>query len=342
MSYIDAACAQIACNLQKFQPQQLLWQSAECINLHKINLTVQSICGQTIQIVVTLFWYCVSSQVEDWAGSSSLQGLLLADWVIWTRAATGSLQQLAAGDHHALRGLADSAVLQLETVTTALRRYRQTAESNKQQNQKTADCGAQSQAATAGQSVVRSYLEVERKDGGCQQAAPSTPKQQQQTRRSTGDRPATPDAVELQPDHGPCGTKTSSNKSSSSSSSINERHLASPESSCGVSEQPSISSRASLGMSSGIVCCAGANNKYLTRQQLLGLQLLVAAGTCHREVAAALVAAGVQGASDFEWGQQLRLYWQAEEGQLQVRLYLGLLRSLFQYLWLQQCNGLCH
>jgi hypothetical protein len=56
----------------------------------------------------------------------------------------------------------------------------------------------------------------------------------------------------------------------------------------------------------------------LSWQQLQGLQLLAAAGACHREVAAALVSGGAKGPADFLWGQQLRHYYHVDTGQLQV------------------------
>jgi hypothetical protein len=63
---------------------------------------------------------------------------------------------------------------------------------------------------------------------------------------------------------------------------------------------------------------SSSSSKALSWQQLRGLQLLVASATCHREVAAALVEAGAKGPADFAWGQQLRHYYQEEDGQLQV------------------------
>jgi hypothetical protein len=55
----------------------------------------------------------------------------------------------------------------------------------------------------------------------------------------------------------------------------------------------------------------------LMQQQVLGLQALSAAAACHREVAAALVAAEA-GAASFEWIKQLRHYWQADTRELKV------------------------
>lgn len=59
-------------------------------------------------------------QVERWA-ATPCQVLFLADSVMWTRAASGALQQLAAGNSCAMRALFDAASLRLETVSAVLR-----------------------------------------------------------------------------------------------------------------------------------------------------------------------------------------------------------------------------
>jgi hypothetical protein len=65
-------------------------------------------------------------------------------------------------------------------------------------------------------------------------------------------------------------------------------------------------------------CRSSSSSVMLTWQQLQGLQLLAAAGTCHKEVAAALVEGGGKGPADFLWGRHLRHYYEEATGQLQV------------------------
>lgn len=64
--------------------------------------------------------------------------------------------------------------------------------------------------------------------------------------------------------------------------------------------------------------CSTSNKQHLSQQQILGLRALLAAAACHRDVAAALVASGAEGPACFEWGQQLRHYWDAETQELKV------------------------
>lgn len=247
-------------------------------------------------------------QVEDWAGSCCRQALLLADGVVWTRAATSALQQLEAGNSHALRALADSAVLQLETIATVLRQSRL--------HQDEQGAGWPGGASTSPQVLVVHGSEVPE----AQQQPQPQQVQQHQACQQQSIRPATPDPTEallmskasrhslLRCSHQENGAAATSPSSTSTHPAVHVAHAST--SSCGSSSS-----------SSTDACKSGDcrnPRSLLTTQQVLGLQLLVAAGTCHREVSAALVSAGAHGPAAFEWGQQLRLYWQPEEGQLQV------------------------
>jgi hypothetical protein len=66
----------------------------------------------------------------------------------------------------------------------------------------------------------------------------------------------------------------------------------------------------------------------LSQQQVLGLQALASAAACHRDVAAALVAADVEGVSSFEWVKQLRHYWDPETQELKVWAQILLLLKM--------------
>lgn len=210
-------------------------------------------------------------------------------------------------------------MLQLENVTTALRRNRQA--SGQSNNLQAQQAGAAGWEQTAAEILV-----VHDSKNSHQQDLPQT-KQQQQQQKVNRDkvsgalgRPATPDTTELQRHQEtvskqPQQATSNGGRSSNGSKLTDEKYRTSSDAKPASAACPS-SSRLSFCMSSGSHC--GTSNKGLTRQQLLGLQLLVAAGTCHREMSTALVAAGVQSSSHFEWGQQLRYYWQADEEQLQV------------------------
>eukprot|EP00775_Hariotina_reticulata_P006043 gene6043-6281_t len=84
----------------------------------------ESCCGTELTLEASS---TLANHVATWAGSCCGQALLLADSVLWTQAAAASLQQQASGNSRALQALADSAVLQLETITGALRQCREVA-----------------------------------------------------------------------------------------------------------------------------------------------------------------------------------------------------------------------
>lgn len=297
----------------------------------------------------------VSPQVVEWA-STPAQALLLADGVVWTRAAAEALElQQRAPRSRALRRLADAAALQLESVSAALRGQHGgrdagscsdgggTSSINQQQqgpplqarrsNQLTAgahhdrdECPSPSHmmdATGAEVLLVHAGSQGARDAGqGCPEAgqggarpisgqaaaaAVATAKglavaqRQAQLGSSTTQawataRPATPDATD-------CGQPT-------------------PWASCrtnpqGTSKQ--LISQASPKSSAAKLTATSIHNSVtLTVQQRVGLQALLAAASCHKDVAAALVAADAQGTSSFDWGKQLRHYWQPDYQELQV------------------------
>jgi hypothetical protein len=137
---------------------------------------------------------------------------------------------------------------------------------------------------------------------GSNDTAEAQQQQQQQVDSSVqrNNRPATPDTTNELPIAGPKAVHSPS------------RHK--PQQTQQASAVPSKRSQTNTANSSS----SSSSGVLLTWQQLYGLRLLVASGTCHREVAAALVEGGAKGPADFLWGQQLRHYYQEATGQLQV------------------------
>lgn len=245
-------------------------------------------------------------QVEEWAGNYCTQALLLADGVIWTGSATSALQQLAAGSTNALRALSDTVVLQLETVATALKSSRQ--QTHGQQHFSSGSQGKQpARAASTEARVLAGSQSAHGKDEIKSVQKPTT--QQSSTATTALERPATPDTAELSFEY-PASYDRSRSNSGSSTTSVEEMH------SQGIDSLKIRRSWAATSIPNTTICCTSKAG--LTQQQLRGLQVLIAAGICHREVAAHLVAVKCQGPADFEWGQQLRYYWQADTRQLQV------------------------
>jgi hypothetical protein len=205
-----------------------------------------TLCSVNLDAHGPLPW--LTLQVAVWAGSCCGQALLLADNVLWTRAATASLQQLASGNNHALQALGDSAALQLETIAGALRQCKST--------------------LAAASSVIVQHEEQEVQTPGSSRAICR-------------------EASSFQQMQVPCVFNTEK----------------------GPSGSPGTES-------------AGCtmNTAALSRAQLFGLQILIGNAVSHREVAAELRAAGVTGPTDFEWGKQLRFYWDPEPSQLQVKV----------------------
>lgn len=205
-----------------------------------------TLCSVILDAHGPLPW--LTLQVAVWAGSCCGQALLLADNVLWTRAATASLQQLASGNNHALQALGDSAALQLETIAGALRQ-----------------CKSNLAAAS---SVIVQHEEHEDQPPG-------------------SSRGVCHEASSCQQMQVPCVFNTEKGPSGSPGTE-----------------------RAACTM----------NTAALSRVQLCGLQILIGNAVSHREVAAELRAAGVTGPTDFEWGKQLRFYWDPEPSQLQVKV----------------------
>lgn len=213
------------------------------------------------------------AQVERWA-ATPCQVLLLADSVMWTRAASDALQQLAAGNSRALRALFDAASLRLETVSAVLR-------------------GQQSSAKSA---AKRAAVDAAGGDGVCPVAGKLLA------------RPGTPDTsddVDV-PKTTPRSKQTAAAAAAVASHRPNNDSTGQALGPCRAHDSAAF-----------VTCRQAFDGPALTQQQVLGLQALAAAAACHREVAAALVAADT-GAVSFDWIKQLRHYWQADTGELKV------------------------
>jgi hypothetical protein len=219
-------------------------------------------------------------QVEQWA-AAPVQVLLLADAIMWTKAATGSLQQLTAGNSRALRSLFDAASLRLETVSAVLRGQRPQVKQASGQGPGAAAAAAATEAATqAGRS------------NGAREEVPV--------------RPLTPDTSDdMSVKASPWGVPEAHAPPGSSSSG-------------GGSQRQGSSERSAAAANSSSKACSGSVRQGLSQQQILGLQALASAAACHRDIAAALVAADVEGVTAFEWDKQLRHSWDAQTQELKV------------------------
>lgn len=255
-------------------------------------------------------------QLEHWAAAAPCQVLTLADAVMWTKAATGALQQLSAGNSRALRSLYEAASLRLETVSAALRAH------------STLDQPAPDHAAVG---VVPA--------AAAQPAASNVAS-------AANDRPPTPDMSDTA-----AKLKSRGNAVCSAGAQHSGKGSPLPDSSRKCSSAGSTACGASgahnvvCGSSSAGGASCGANTaprpgrhplQQLSQQQVLGLQALASAAACHREVAAALVATGADGITSFEWGKQLQHYWQADNQELQVRRAYSLL-LMASAAYMQKC-----
>jgi hypothetical protein len=230
-------------------------------------------------------------QLEQWAAAMPCQVLALADAVMWTRAATGALQQLSAGNSRALRSLYEAATLRLETVSASLRVHSTLCQTSPDPAAATAVPAAAMQAAAG---VAES---------------------------ATNDRPPTPDMSDSAPSLKPRGKQVSAggvqlSGKARAAPGPNQKCTSSSGSAAGVSKIAGSAAHAASDPSQNV-------QQRLSQQQVLGLQALASAAACHRDVAAALVAAGADGITSFEWGKQLRHYWQPDTQELQVRQLAG-------------------
>jgi hypothetical protein len=230
-------------------------------------------------------------QVEDWAAAPS-QVLALADAVMWTKAAAGALQRLAAGNSRALRSLCDAAALRLETISAALRR--------------------QPHASRHPASALAHAADRSLQKGSGVAAAAQAPAAASGQPAALG-RPATLDTCDEVPHVSP---RTSSQPvvlpgSGRALSSSNNRSSSQPPK--GQLAPACHSSSNAAGKSS-----AATTPKQLSQQQILGLQTLASAAASHRDVAAALVAAAEDGCLSSAWQQQLRHYWEPETQELKA------------------------
>jgi len=273
--------------------------------------------------------FCPCPQVERWA-DAPCQVLLLADAVLWTRCATVALQQLETSNSYtrALRSLADAAVLRLETVSAALRGQRAgrfagaggscTEKGSSWRGDAAAEPDAThpgSRRQTAGEQRHGHGVQVLVNDTGRTPtgaqveddsvpvpgaaAAPAAPA----GRPATPDTPAVLPMQQSRPDKPPPAAAAAGTARAPCSQGCLQRDTCSHPSISAAGSDPATSSRPGQ----------------LSPQQVLGLQALVAAAACHRDVAFALIAAGAEATTSFVWGRQVRHYWQPEKRELKVR-----------------------
>lgn len=206
---------------------------------------------------------------------------------MWTKAATGSLQQLAAGNSRALRSLFDAASLRLETVSAVLRGQRP----------KLKQASGQGPAAATGEAVEAGRSARARVEVPVRPLTPDTSDDLSVKSLPWGNAHAPP---------GSLAGSSSGGRSQGQGQGCSER---------GAAASTSSSSACSV-------------RRSLSQQQVLGLQALASAAACHRDVAAALVAADVEGVSSFEWVKQLRHYWDPETQELKVWAQILLLLKM--------------
>lgn len=214
---------------------------------------------------------------------------------MWTKAASGALQQLAAGNSRALRALYDAASLRLETVSAVLRGQRVSSKLNASCH--AADCngGGGGQKGTQGGS-------------GAADKPPS--------------RPGTPDTSDEVSKVSPRGLSavTSSMKPGNGSSRSQRSNSSSSSGSGSGSARPAprTSEVIHLPDTAGSIQGCRSVRQQLSQRQILGLQALASAAACHRDAASGLVAADIEGPQACEWITQLRHYWDPDTNNLKV------------------------
>lgn len=248
-------------------------------------------------------------QVEQWA-TAPVQVLLLADAVLWSRSATAALQQQAAGSRCALRSLADAAALRLETISAALRGQQQLAA-----------CSRGVGIGSAGTNRRRLEHRNGSEDSDVEHAGGAQPSPVNPLVSSIPCTPGVSNAAGL-PEFQPvaevpaelCAEATQVLSGVQEQGQLRECSTA-PKgwSSRHAGTASVISSATSNG------CMPQLPDQYkLSPQQRAGLQALVTAAACHRDVALKLVASGADSPASFEWARHLRHYWNLDTEDLQV------------------------
>jgi hypothetical protein len=263
---------------------------------------------------------CLLLQVERWAGSHTCQALLLADAVLWTRAASQALQQLAMGNSRALRALSDAAVLRLETVSVALQGRLQSGSQHTATKAPSAAAGAAASGAPgklggSGSSAAGASS----RSSSC--ATSETCPSWQETASSDSHKQHHVQVLVVQ--H---GSKEREHLARDKQDCVPQKAGTLPATGIVVGAAAAAAQRITThgGSSSGTACNDSAHPDQqpavqLSQQQVLGLQALVSAAACHRDVAATLIAASSSGRTPHEeWGKQLRHYWQPDTQELQV------------------------
>lgn len=226
---------------------------------------------------------CGQMHPDQWVSSFPSQCVMLVDAVVWTQSVAASLGRAAQGERAVMRTLLDQSVLRLEGIARQLR----TALAG-------LPAGAMVTTAVRQADDARSWREGELHAAAAVAAATSGLSGQHAASMlwpplALAQPPSSTDASgRASPGDGPATTAFS--RSRRTAVVIDAATGRSPEEA----------------------------SRLLTRQAVRGLERLIAAGICHRQVVEDLIAADTTSPQAFDWERHVRHYWDAERGVVEV------------------------
>lgn len=305
-------------------------------------LPLNCLCKQSHADILDAF-VSYHLQLDEWVGTFTTQSIMLADACVWTKSASDALKHTSHGQPQALHALHDQTVLRLETLGQQLRPIQQqmigviaqqpestTTVPSASANHQAPDADDAVQGTTHAGNEQGSHAKQHMSEDsmpadfdpdatmkrhypkqalGSEEVkhASSTPVRAQTPEPRSKRQPAAGDASTSAPEPASHGHQSPSRRSSMPGLAL--QHI----SNSGVNQHGAYAAHTAASVSTA--------DPGLSQQQMRGLQCLITVGVFHRDVVQQLQHSKATGQSDFEWGRQLRHYWDAPSQRLLVSGY---------------------